>query len=162
METAGIRRVVDVWAAQETELAARPEIGYVQIFENRGAMMGASNPHSHGQIWATEPIPNEPAAELKTQREFYGRTHKAMLSEYLSLELKQGEQIVAENASRVALVPFWAVWPFEVLLMPRAAASTLRSLSEGQGTQCPRRWRSECGGSGRPVGDPAQAALHGR
>jgi len=132
MEVVGIRAVVDVWAAQEAELSARPDIGYVQIFENRGAMMGASNPHPHGQIWATEHLPNEPAAELKTQRAFYAASGRPMLSAYLDLELQQGERIVAENAGWVALVPFWAVWPFEVLLLPRSAAETLRSLSEEQ------------------------------
>jgi UDPglucose--hexose-1-phosphate uridylyltransferase len=132
MNIADIRTVVDVWAAQEAELAARPDIGYVQIFENRGAMMGASNPHPHGQIWATEHLPNEPATELKTQRAFYANSGKAMLSTYLDLELKQRDRIVAENAGWIALVPFWAVWPFEVLLLPRSAAETIRSLSDEQ------------------------------
>jgi UDPglucose--hexose-1-phosphate uridylyltransferase len=132
MNVADIRTVVNVWAAQEAELAARPEIGYVQIFENRGAMMGASNPHPHGQIWATEHLPNEPAAELKTQRAFYAEAGRPLLSTYLDIELQQGDRVVAENAGWVALVPFWAIWPFEVLLLPRSSADTLRSLTEVQ------------------------------
>lgn len=130
MSVESIRRVVDVWAAQEAELGAREEIGYVQIFENRGAMMGASNPHPHGQIWATEHIPNEPTMELAAQREYRDAHGVSLLSSYLELELKQGERIVAQNESWVALVPFWAVWPFELMVLPRAAVATLRGLDE--------------------------------
>ncbi len=130
MSEESIRRVVDVWAAQEAELGAREEIRYVQIFENRGAMMGASNPHPHGQIWATEHIPNEPTMELAAQREYMDAHGVSLLSSYLELELKQGERIVAQNESWVALVPFWAVWPFELMVLPRAAVATLRGLDE--------------------------------
>ncbi len=128
MGVEGIRRVVDVWAAQECELAAREDIRYVQIFENRGAMMGASNPHPHGQIWATEHIPNEPAAELVSQSEYLAERARPLLLDYLDLELKLQERVVAENDSWAALVPFWAVWPFETLLLPRAHVSTLNDL----------------------------------
>ena len=128
MGAEAIRRVVDVWAAQELELASREDIRYVQIFENRGAMMGASNPHPHGQIWATEHIPNEPAAELVSQREYLAERGRPLLPDYLKLELKLRERIVAENDSWVALVPFWAVWPFETLLLPRAQVRTLNEL----------------------------------
>ncbi len=130
MPVASIRRVVEVWAAQEAELAARPEIGYVQIFENRGAMMGASNPHPHGQIWATEHIPNEPAAELAAQTGHFAQHGTTLLADYLRLELQQAERLVAENETWVALVPFWAVWPFEVILLPRTQAATLRGLDD--------------------------------
>lgn len=123
-----IRRVVDVWAAQELELSARDDIRYVQIFENRGAMMGASNPHPHGQIWATEHITNEPAAELVSQREYFAERGRPLLIDYLEMELKLRERIVAENDSWVALVPFWAVWPFETLLLPRAHVRMLNDL----------------------------------
>jgi UDPglucose--hexose-1-phosphate uridylyltransferase len=132
MELAAIRRVVDMWAEQAAELGAKPEIEYVQIFENRGAMMGASNPHPHGQIWATEHIPNEPALELAAQREYFAAHKKPLLADYLKLELKAGERIVAENDTWVALVPFWAVWPFEVMLLPKAFAAKIEGLSEAQ------------------------------
>jgi len=132
MELNAIRRVVDTWAAQAVELGARPEIRYVQIFENRGAMMGASNPHPHGQIWATENIPNEPAAELAAQREYFATHQTPLLSAYLALELKQRERIVAENDTWVALVPFWAVWPFELLLLPRRRGAYLEEISEAE------------------------------
>jgi UDPglucose--hexose-1-phosphate uridylyltransferase len=97
MEIAAIRRVVDVWAAQECELAAHPNIRYVQVFENRGAMMGASNPHPHGQIWATEHIPKEPALECAAQSAYFEQHGRALLADYLAIELNQRERIVAEN-----------------------------------------------------------------
>jgi UDPglucose--hexose-1-phosphate uridylyltransferase len=129
MELNGIERVVDGWAQQAEELSALEHIQYVQIFENRGAQMGASNPHPHGQIWATEHIPNEPASELAAQQE-YLRTHGAsLLSVYLKMELEQQERVVAENDEWVALVPFWAVWPFETMLLPKHSAATLSDLT---------------------------------
>jgi UDPglucose--hexose-1-phosphate uridylyltransferase len=130
MEPEAIRRVVDVWAEQERELGGREEIAYVQIFENRGAMMGASNPHPHCQIWATQHVPNEPAVEGETQAAYAAAHGQTLLADYLALELKQGERIVAENEAWVAVVPFWAVWPFEVMLLPRAPARTLNDLDE--------------------------------
>ncbi len=130
MSVQSIRRVVDVWAEQEAELAARPEIGYVQIFENRGAMMGASNPHPHGQIWATEHIPNEPALELAAQSDYFAAHGTSLLADYLKLELREQERIVAINEGWAAVVPFWAVWPFEVLLLPRVATPSVSSLDE--------------------------------
>ncbi len=132
MEVAAIRRVVEMWAAQAAELGARPEIAYVQIFENRGAMMGASNPHPHGQIWATEHVPNEPALELAAQKEYFAARGTALLADYLKLELEQRERVVAENASWAAVVPFWAVWPFEVLLLPKESVARMEELSEAQ------------------------------
>ena len=123
-----IARVVHLWAAQEAELAARPDIRYVQIFENRGAMMGASNPHPHGQIWATEHVPNEPTLESAAQKTYFQQHGSPLLSDYLSLELKLGKRVVAENNSWVAVVPFWAVWPFELLLLPRGRVATMRAM----------------------------------
>ncbi len=132
MEVPAIRGVVEEWARQEAELAAMPNIGYVQIFENRGAMMGASNPHPHGQIWATEHIPDEPAAELRTQAEYLQQHGEPLLLAYLRHELAAGERMVAENDSWVAMVPFWAVWPFEVLLLPRSHVANMAVLNDAQ------------------------------
>lgn len=132
MPAESIRRVVDAWCEQEAELAARPEIGYVQIFENRGAMMGASNPHPHGQIWATEHIPNEPLAELHAQRAYFAQHGVPLLQRYLAMELQAQERIVAQNDDWVVLVPFWAVWPFETLLMPRRAFATFGDMSDAE------------------------------
>ncbi len=132
MNPAAIRRVVEMWAAQAAELGARPDIQYVQIFENRGAMMGASNPHPHGQIWATAHIPNEPALELAAQLAYLAEHNQQLLSAYLVLELAQHERIVAENESWAALVPFWAVWPFELLLLPKQNVARIEDLTSSQ------------------------------
>ena len=118
-----IRPVVDAWTREYEELGGLGWIKYVQIFENRGAMMGASNPHPHGQIWSTGFVPDEPAAETKAQREHLSLTGCCLLCEYLVAEQAvapsaQG-RIVFENEHFTALVPFWAVWPFEVLLLSR-------------------------------------------
>ena len=132
MELGAIRRVVETWTEQAEELGAREEISYVQIFENRGAMMGASNPHPHGQIWATEHIPDQPALELAAQQEFFAAQQKSLLAAYLELEIATGERIVAENETWVAVVPFWAVWPFELMLLPRRRVARLKNLTNGE------------------------------
>ncbi len=128
MELPDIRRVVDLWAAQVEELGSRPDIGYVQVFENKGAAMGASNPHPHGQIWSSSNLPVEPAKEDARQREYFARTGRPLLLDYLEAELEAGERIVVENEHWVALCPFWAVWPFETMLIPRRAVADLPGL----------------------------------
>ncbi len=132
MDVPAIRSVVEVWANQEAELAVHEGIGYIQIFENRGAMMGASNPHPHGQIWATEHIPNEPATELRTQKEYFAKHGKTLLHDYLQKELERGERIVAQNDTWAVVVPYWAVWPFETLVLPKQPVTSMRTLSEAQ------------------------------
>jgi UDPglucose--hexose-1-phosphate uridylyltransferase len=129
MGQAQIRGVIDVWAAQFCELAARPDIGAVTIFENRGAMMGASNPHPHGQIWATHSVPNELAREDERQQTWMCEHGEPLLSSYLARELADGSRIVSENETFVALVPFWAAWPFETLILPRWPVSGLDGLT---------------------------------
>jgi UDPglucose--hexose-1-phosphate uridylyltransferase len=114
-----IRPVVDAWTQQYQELGGLDWIQYVQIFENRGAMMGASNPHPHGQIWSTGFVPDEPAAETVAQRQHLDSTGRCLLCEYVSAEHAAGERVVFENEHFAAIVPFWAVWPFEILLVPR-------------------------------------------
>jgi UDPglucose--hexose-1-phosphate uridylyltransferase len=130
MTTAQIRPVVDTWATQYAELAAVQWVRHVQIFENRGALMGASNPHPHGQIWANERLPNEPAKELTQQRAYAADHERCLLCDYLALEVGAGERIVDTNDTFVAVVPFWAVWPFETLVLPRAHHGTLTDLDD--------------------------------
>ena len=130
MSASEIRAVVDVWAEQCVELGSRDDIGYVQIFENRGAMMGASNPHPHGQIWASRSVPNEVVSELGGQREYFAKNHAVLLCEYQKLEESLGERVVAQNLSFVAVVPFWAVWPFEVMILPRRYVAQLHEFTE--------------------------------
>lgn len=130
MDVPSIRKVVDLWVDQVAELEARETIGYVQIFENRGAMMGASNPHPHGQIWATHSLPNEIVAELRGQETYLAAHGKTLLPAYLAMELEKGERIVVANDYFVALVPYWAVWPFETLVLPRAPVQRLTDLED--------------------------------
>ncbi len=119
MDPAGIRGVVDIWEEQYRELGSLPFINHVQIFENRGAIMGCSNPHPHCQIWANESLPNEPAKELGALGAYQVVHGNCLLCEYLALERQRGERLVTENDYFSALVPFWAVWPFETMLIAR-------------------------------------------
>jgi UDPglucose--hexose-1-phosphate uridylyltransferase len=114
-----IAGVVDVWVDQYRSLGALPEINYVEIFENRGAMMGCSNPHPHGQIWATQSIPNEPRKEQASLEDYRRENGSCVLCDYLKLELSSGERIVCQNEFFVSILPFWATWPFETLLLSR-------------------------------------------
>jgi UDPglucose--hexose-1-phosphate uridylyltransferase len=129
MGVADIRGVVDTWTQEYQTLGAEPHIGYVQIFENRGAMMGASNPHPHGQIWATEHVPNESEKEGRQQRLWKQQKGTCLLCEYARKELEQGDRVVCYNEHFIAVVPFWAVWPYELLVLPRAHHTSLESLS---------------------------------
>ncbi|HEU5100482.1 MAG TPA: UDP-glucose--hexose-1-phosphate uridylyltransferase [Roseiflexaceae bacterium] len=129
MAAEDLARVVDVWVEQYLGLGALEQIGYVQIFENRGAMMGASNPHPHGQIWATEHLPLNVAREQEAQAEYYAANGRTLLADYLALELEDGARIVVANDFFVALVPFWAVWPFETLVISRRPAGALPDLA---------------------------------
>jgi UDPglucose--hexose-1-phosphate uridylyltransferase len=118
MSIPDIRSVVDVWGEEVDRLGARYR--WIQIFENNGAMMGCSNPHPHGQIWATSEIPHEPGKEDVCQREYLATHGRPLLADYLTSELVAQERVVAQNDDWVVVVPFWAVWPFETLLIPRA------------------------------------------
>jgi len=128
MSPAGIRSVVDLWAGQIEELSARWR--WVQVFENRGAAMGASNPHPHGQLWASDTLPTLVAKEDASQRRYFADHGRAMLSDYLAQELAAGERVVAQNEHWAWLVPFWAVWPFEALVLPKRPVATLPELTE--------------------------------
>jgi len=132
LEPAELRQVVDTWAEQTEELGAQAFVNYVQIFENKGAMMGASNPHPHGQIWATEHLPNEPAKELAAQLDYRAAHGSCLLCDYLALELTQDERIVCTNDQFVALVPFWAIWPFETMILCRRHVSSLLDLTDAE------------------------------
>jgi UDPglucose--hexose-1-phosphate uridylyltransferase len=124
---ASIRAVVDAWADQVTDLGRRHR--WVQVFENKGAMMGASNPHPHGQVWAQDGLPNEPAKENSTQRAYLDRHGRHLLLDYAELERKRAERLVVQNADWLAVVPYWAVWPFETLLLPGRPVGHLPDLT---------------------------------
>lgn len=131
MAVGDIRGVVDTWTDQYVELGGIDWVRHVQIFENRGAMMGASNPHPHGQIWADERIPDAPARELAAQRA-HTADGACLLCDYLDRELIEDERVVLANEHFVVLVPFWAVWPFETLVLPRAHVGALPDLEAEQ------------------------------
>jgi UDPglucose--hexose-1-phosphate uridylyltransferase len=130
MQPAEIRRVIDTWTDEYRTLGSDPGIGYVQIFENRGAMMGASNPHPHGQIWATQHVPNESFKEGREQLAWSQAKGTCMLCEYARLEMEKGERVACYNDHFLAVVPFWAVWPYELLVLPRGHHSCLESLGQ--------------------------------
>jgi UDPglucose--hexose-1-phosphate uridylyltransferase len=132
MERTDLRRVVDVWAEQYHELGALPFINHVQVFENRGAMMGCSNPHPHGQIWANATLPNEPAKETLALGEYQAAHASCLLCDYFELERVRGERLITENSHFSALVPFWAVWPFESMLICRRHVAALDELTEDE------------------------------
>lgn len=129
MAPAQIELVVHTWIGQFRELGGFPEINYVQIFENRGAMMGASNPHPHCQVWATASIPGEPSKELAAQRAYQKAHSRCLLCDYVALEEREQARIVFENQGFIALVPFWAVWPFEVLVCSRRHMRSMNQFS---------------------------------
>jgi UDPglucose--hexose-1-phosphate uridylyltransferase len=125
-----IRTVVDLWAEQTTALGR--DYRWVQVFENKGEAMGASNPHPHGQIWAGSALPNEPAKEERQQRHYLQTHGVPLLVAYADLEAEQGERIVVANDHWLAVVPYWAVWPFETLLLPRRHVSRLPDLDDAE------------------------------
>ena len=130
MNTADLRGVIDAWRDEFSCLGGNKDISYVQIFENKGALMGCSNPHPHGQVWANQTIPDLPAKENASQKDHKEKTGSCLLCDYLALELSRGDRVVAENDSFALLVPFWAVWPFEVMVLPKRHTSSILDLEE--------------------------------
>ena len=124
-----IVRVIQLWKEEYEQLGNHPEINHVQIFENKGEIMGCSNPHPHGQIWAQSSIPEEPRKKGVQQKNYYLKHGKTLLQAYLEQELEAQQRIVSSNSYFVALVPFWATWPYEVLIIPRKAHQNIKSLS---------------------------------
>jgi UDPglucose--hexose-1-phosphate uridylyltransferase len=130
METEDIILVIEAWQSQLTELSQ--DYQWVQIFENKGHVMGCSNPHPHGQIWALDTLPNQPFAEDLNQKAYYDTCHRPLLLDYLGEELKLNERVILENEDWAVVVPFWAVWPFETLLLPKTHVLRLTDLNHRQ------------------------------
>jgi UDPglucose--hexose-1-phosphate uridylyltransferase len=128
MDPVAINGVIDAWCQESARLAEMPFLNSVQIFENRGDIMGASNPHPHCQIWANETLPNEIRKELDCQRRHFLQHHKCLLCNYLELDIS-GERFIAQNGAFAAVVPFWAVWPFEALVIGKRHAGSLQELT---------------------------------
>jgi UDPglucose--hexose-1-phosphate uridylyltransferase len=127
---AALEQVVATWQTQTAELGR--DYPWVQVFENKGAAMGCSNPHPHGQIWANSFLPNEAEREDRLQREYYAQHRSAMLVDYAQRELADGSRTVVETEHWLAVVPYWAAWPFETLLLPKAAVQRISELSPQQ------------------------------
>jgi len=132
MTASEISGVVEVWVEEYRKLGQLPYINHVQIFENRGATMGSSNPHPHGQVWATESIPNEPRKEQQSLEDYQREHSGCLLCDYAALELASGERIVCQNESFLAVVPFWATWPFETLVLSKRHVSDIASLDANE------------------------------
>jgi UDPglucose--hexose-1-phosphate uridylyltransferase len=122
-----VRKVIDLWTDQTTELGERYR--WVQVFENRGIAMGASNPHPHGQVWAGSALPGDAAREDAAQRAHLAATGRSLLLEYIDRE-SAGPRVVVETSRWLAVVPFWAAWPFETLLVPKAPAARLADFDD--------------------------------
>jgi UDPglucose--hexose-1-phosphate uridylyltransferase len=116
LELPAIENVLATWAEQSADLGSRDFINYVQVFENKGEVMGASNPHPHSQVWASGHIPNEPGKELTAQTEYFNQHQRPLLVDYIEEEHKHKDRLLAANDHFTALIPFWAIWPFEVLI----------------------------------------------
>ncbi|MEW6264914.1 MAG: UDP-glucose--hexose-1-phosphate uridylyltransferase [Thermodesulfobacteriota bacterium] len=127
MPVAAIERVIEVWAAQVAELGR--EYRWVQVFENKGEIMGCSNPHPHGQVWAGDAMPNEPAKEDERQQAYRQKNGSVLLLDYAGFELASRERVVMESPHWLVLVPFWAVWPFETILLPKRHVAHLPGLA---------------------------------
>ena len=137
MQEDEIEEVITAWQNEFSSLGSHPYINYVQIFENKGSLMGNSNPHPHGQIWAQESIPMEPQKELKQFKSYYMKKRRSLLSDYLKLELRVKERIVYENNSFVIIVPFWAVWPYEsIIISKRKIPNILKLQKNGKERFC--------------------------
>jgi UDPglucose--hexose-1-phosphate uridylyltransferase len=130
MDVDAIARVIDTWAAETTALGERWR--WVQVFENKGAAMGCSNPHPHGQIWASDALPSEAAAEDRQQRNYLRAYDSVLLEDYARREADKRVRVVCENDAFLAVVPFWATWPFETLVLPRRRVARLPDLAPGE------------------------------
>ncbi|APG59171.1 UDP-glucose--hexose-1-phosphate uridylyltransferase [Christiangramia salexigens] len=130
MDVEEITKVVQIWKKEYLELGANKDINYVQIFENKGAIMGCSNPHPHGQIWSQSSIPTEIQKKSRQFKQYWDQNKRSLLSDYLTQELESEERILATNEHFVALVPYWAVWPFETMIISRRHIQHIGQLND--------------------------------
>jgi UDPglucose--hexose-1-phosphate uridylyltransferase len=129
MDPKDITKVVQAWQNEYKSLGANPKINYVQIFENKGAVMGCSNPHPHGQVWSQSTLPNEVEKKDRQQKNYYKKHISSLLGDYLYQELEKQERIIFENESFVLLIPFWAVWPFETMIVPKRTQKSILEMT---------------------------------
>jgi len=134
MEIPAIEKVISIWQNEYIELGKKPFINHVQIFENKGSVMGCSNPHPHGQIWAQESIPSLVKREDENQKAYYNLHGRTLLETYIHKELEKQERIVFQNDSFIVLVPYWATWPFEIMIVPKNISPNISNLSPKEKT----------------------------
>lgn len=132
MELSAIEKVVEMWHDEYVELGSKPFINHVQIFENKGATMGCSNPHPHGQIWAQSSVPQEVVKKARQQKKYWKKHRRSLLADYLAQEIDAQERLVCQNDHFVALVPFWAVWPYEAMIIPRRHFQNIGQMSAAE------------------------------
>ena len=130
MSVENINKVVKTWQNQYTELGSNNMINYVQIFENKGAVMGCSNPHPHGQIWSQSTLPNEVDKKDQRLKAYFSKNNSNLLGDYLKQELQANERIIYQNDAFVVLTPFWAVWPFETMIVPKKQCENITMISQ--------------------------------
>lgn len=130
MEEIDIEKVVNLWQSEFFEISKNNAIKYIQIFENKGDMMGCSNPHPHGQIWASSSIPLELEKETNQQKQYYETHNRSLLSDYIDVEIEQNERIVIENEHFLVVVPFWAVWPYETMVISKRHVTDISTFNE--------------------------------
>jgi len=135
LELTDIEKVVKTWQDEYLNLGRESFINHVQIFENKGEIMGCSNSHPHGQIWAQESIPNEVSKEQYNLLKYYEEKHTTLLNDYIKLEQQKDERVIYENESFILLVPFWAVWPFETMIISKRQISNINQFEESEVTQ---------------------------
>ena len=123
-----ILKVIEAWQTEYLLLGKEKNINYVQIFENKGEIMGCSNPHPHGQIWSQSSLPNEVVKKNTNQLNYFLDQQSSLLKDYLNQELKEKERIIYENKNCVVLVPFWAIWPFETMIIPKKHQQNISTL----------------------------------
>ncbi|MBI3166916.1 MAG: UDP-glucose--hexose-1-phosphate uridylyltransferase [Chloroflexi bacterium] len=132
LDLPAIENVLNTWTVESAKLAELDYIHYVQVFENKGAMMGCSNPHPHSQLWSQSQLPNEIVKELATQKEYFRVNNRQLLLDYVQEEHKQKDRILFANNHFTAMVPFWAVWPFEVLVTAHRPSAYLKDLTSSE------------------------------
>ncbi|WNH12714.1 UDP-glucose--hexose-1-phosphate uridylyltransferase [Thalassobellus suaedae] len=132
MDAKDIEKVVFAWQNEYKTLSENELINYVQIFENKGAVMGCSNPHPHGQIWSQTTLPNEVYKKDTQQLAYYNKNKSSLLGDYLKQELEKNERIIFENDAFVVLIPFWAVWPFEAMIVPKSHKRSILELENNE------------------------------
>ncbi len=132
MTTEQITDIVRLWVSEFEQLRQLDFINYIQIFENKGSIMGCSNPHPHGQIWAQESIPMEPLKKQHHQHQYFAKKGRTLVGDYLKAELRLKDRVILENDHFVAVVPFWATWPFETMIIPRRPMADITQMAKDE------------------------------